>query len=76
MFDVQCIFTLWKISKVAKHNLCCSECKLKESYVKTYEPNCTQISDYTDAYNLPYETLKTLVESINYVKDKCNNFNK
>lgn len=65
-----------KMSKTAKQNWCCGKCKSNEPCFNPLASKTASISKHTDTNNVNNETIKNLVESVNFMSDKFDNFGK
>lgn len=65
-----------KMSKAAKQNCCCNKCKLCDPGLKTQAAQSHFYTDHTGSPNVQNEVINNLVEWINFMSEKIDNFNK
>ncbi|KAL4101015.1 hypothetical protein QTP88_021036 [Uroleucon formosanum] len=65
-----------KMSKTAKQNGCCGKCKSNEPCFNPLASKTASISKHTDTNIVNNETIKNLVEPVNFMSDKFDNFGK
>ncbi|KAL4096900.1 hypothetical protein QTP88_021775 [Uroleucon formosanum] len=63
-----------KMSKTAKQNWCCGKCKSNEPCFNPQASKTASIPKHTDTNIVNNETIKNLVESVNFMSDKFDNF--
>jgi len=65
-----------KTSNIAKLNWCCSKCKLKEPSINPQAPKNNSTAQRSGTQNVQNETINNLVESVNFMSEKFDNFGK
>ncbi|KAL4107536.1 hypothetical protein QTP88_017868 [Uroleucon formosanum] len=65
-----------KMSKTAKQNWYCGKCKSNETCFNPLASKTASISKHTDTNIVNNETIKNLVETVNFMSEKFDNFGK
>lgn len=65
-----------KMSNTAKQTWCCNKCKFKEQSPKTLASKSNLTTVYSGTQKVNNETLNNLVDSVNFMSDKFDDFGK
>lgn len=70
------ILLVRKMSNIAKQNWCCSKCKLEEPSINPQAPKNKSTAEHSGTQNVQNETINNLVDSVNFMSEKFDNFSK